>query len=63
MEELIHSEYFENFLKALEFSKEDLKIFVSGKLKGDSLKLKCIELIETIDPSKLEKLYAIMSVI
>lgn len=59
----IHREYLENFLKALEFSKEDLKIFVSGKLKDESLKLKCLRIIEKMEPSKLEKVFAVLSVL
>lgn len=58
----IHGEYLNSFLSALEFNTEDYKCFVKGKFKDDSLRQKCLELIDTLEPSKLEKLYAIMNV-
>lgn len=59
----IHGEYLNSFLRALEFNTEDWNCFVNGKLIDDSLRKKCIELLQIIEPSKLEKLYAIMNVL
>lgn len=59
----IHGEYLKNFLEGLEFSAEDFNCFVKGKLKDEGLRLKCFKLIENIEPSKLEKVIAILSVI
>lgn len=59
----IHGEYLNSFLRALEFDTEDWNCFVKGKVKDDGLRQKCLELLQTIEPSKLEKLYAIMNVI
>lgn len=59
----IHGEYLNAFLVALEFTTEEWKCFVKGKFKDDNLREKCIELINLIEPSKLEKVHAILSVI
>ena len=59
----IHGEYLNSFLRALEFNCEDWNCFVKGKFKEDGLRQKCLELVQTIEPSKLEKLYAIMNII
>ena len=60
---VIHAGYLDNFLSVLEFSKEDFNCFVKGKFKDEGLRLKCFKLIENIEPSKLEKVIAILSVI
>lgn len=44
----MHGEYLSSFLRALEFSQEDFNCFIKGKFKDDSLRHKCMELIETI---------------
>lgn len=59
----IHEEYLNSFLSALEFNTEDWECFVKGKFKENSLRQKCIELIETIEPSKLEKLFVILNLL
>lgn len=59
----IHGEYLNSFLSVLEFTTEDWNCFVKGKVKDDGLRQKCVELLQTIEPSKLEKIYAIMNVI
>ncbi|MEA9358495.1 helix-turn-helix transcriptional regulator [Bacteriovorax sp. PP10] len=60
---VIHEGYLEKFLAVLEFSLEDFNCFVQGKFKDEGLRLKCLRLVEEIEPSKLEKLYAIINVI
>ena len=60
---VIHDGYLDNFLTALEFTREDFNCFVRGKFVDSSLRLKCLRLVEEIEPSKLEKLYTILSVI
>jgi transcriptional regulator with XRE-family HTH domain len=59
----IHEDYVKKFLKALEFSKEDLKKFMAGKFKEESLRLKCFRLIEKMEQSKLEKTFSVLSVL
>jgi len=59
----IYREYLEKFMRAREYSTEDLKIFVSGKLKDESLKLKCLRIVEKMEPSKIERAYAVLNVL
>jgi transcriptional regulator with XRE-family HTH domain len=59
----IHGEYLNSFLAALEYNADNFDCFVKGNFKDDSLRQKCLELLQTIEPSKLEKLYAIMNVL
>ncbi len=59
----IHKDYLANFFSALEFTKEDFNCYVKGKFKDDGLRLKCFKLIENLEPYKLEKVLAILSVI
>lgn len=59
----IHPAYLVSFLEVLEFSDEDFKSFMKGRLKDENLRLKCFKLIENLEPSKLEKVYAVLSVL
>ncbi len=59
----IHDEYLNKFLEALDFSKADFKEFLKGKIKDESLRLKCFQLVEKMEPSKLEKVFAVLSVL
>jgi len=58
----IHSAYLSSFLEELNFSEDDLKNFMKGKLKDENIRLKCFKLLENLESSKLEKIYAILSV-
>lgn len=59
----IHSEYLNSFLRTLEFGIEDWECFVRGKFKDDSLRQRCLDLVKEIEPSKLEKIFAILQVV
>lgn len=59
----IHDEYLNKFLVALEFSRADFKEFMGGRLKDEALRLKCFQLMEKMEPSKLEKVFAVLSVL
>lgn len=59
----IHDDYVKRFLKALDFSDQDFKNFMVGKLKEESLRLKCFRLVEKMEQSKLEKAYMVLSVL
>jgi transcriptional regulator with XRE-family HTH domain len=59
----IHDEYLNKFLEALEFSRADFKEFMGGRLKDEALRLKCLQLVEKMEPSKLEKVFAVLSVL
>jgi transcriptional regulator with XRE-family HTH domain len=59
----IHKEYLEKFLRMLEYSREDFNCFVEGKFKDEALRLKCFRLIEKMEPSKLERIFALLSVL
>lgn len=59
----IHSAYLNSFLKELNFTDQDFKSFLKVKLKDENIRLKCFKLIENIEPSKLEKIYSLLSVL
>lgn len=59
----IHDEYLHKFLEVLEFSSADFKEFMKGRLKDETLRLKCFQLVEKMEPSKLEKVFAVLSVL
>ncbi len=59
----IHEEYLNNFLKALDYSRADFKEFMGGRLKDEELRLKCFRMIEKMEPSKIEKVFAVLSVL
>ena len=59
----IHEDYVKRFLKALKFSKVDFQNAMAGKLKEESWRLKCFRLVEKMDQAKLEKAFAVLSVL
>lgn len=60
---IIHDDYVKNFLKSLNFSKEEFKNFMAGKFKEESLRLKCFRIVEKMEQAKLEKAFAVLSVL
>ena len=59
----VHDEYLNNFLKALDFSVLDFKEFLNGRVEDEALRLKCFRILEKMEPSKLEKVYMVLSVL
>ena len=59
----IHDEYLKSFLKALKYSRKDFEKFCEGNVKFESLRTKCFLLIESMEPGKLEKIHAMLSLI
>lgn len=59
----IHDEYLNNFLIALDFSRKDFREFMDGRVKDEALRLKCFRIVEKMEPSKLEKVYAVLNVL
>jgi transcriptional regulator with XRE-family HTH domain len=59
----IHEEYLKKFFKALKFSNTDFKNFTEESNNFDSVRTNCFKLIENMEPSKMEKTYAMLSLI
>lgn len=59
----IHPTYLVSFLEVLKFSDEDFKSFTKEKRIDENLRLKCFKTIENVEHSKLEKIYAVLSVL
>ena len=60
---VIHEEYQKKFLKNLNFTNEDYEIFLKGKSTNEHLKLKCYQLIDGRELSKLEKACGMLSLL
>jgi transcriptional regulator with XRE-family HTH domain len=59
--ENVNEEYVRKFLKATDHSWEDWNKRTSKKRPQDDLRIKCHEALDTIEPSKLQLIYGLLT--